>query len=150
MYNVDPFPERKLPRLVDSWEVDFSGRIFSRVESDEVVKVQRIAGRWDPEGRRSRGPGRSDPAQARHQPSHLLRVEVPVRGASVAELKRLKELEAENAKLKRIVRRSGVGERSDQGCVGPKVVTPSAKHEAVQFMTQEHGLFVQRACSSAR
>jgi len=29
-------------------------------------------------------------------------------------------------------------------------LTPSAKREAVQIMTQEHGLSVQRACSSAR
>jgi len=41
-------------------------------------------------------------------------------GAAVSELKRLRELEAENAKLKPHVRRSGTGEHGDQGRSEPK------------------------------
>ncbi len=50
-------------------------------------------------------------------------------GASVEELKRLRELEAENAK--------------------PKAVTPSAKREVLAVL-QEHGVPVRRACQAVR
>lgn len=40
--------------------------------------------------------------QARHQQRHVLPVEEQVSGVQVSELQRLRELEAENAKLKRM------------------------------------------------
>src|SRR5215472_12368795 len=60
-------------------------------------------------------------------------------GASIAELKRLKELEAENAKLKDVCR-TRPRERGHQGCPEPKAVTPSAKREVLAVLVQEHQL----------
>ena len=71
-------------------------------------------------------------------------------GASVDELKRLKELEAENAKLKRMYCRTRSGERGDQGRLEPKAMTPSAKREALAVLVQEHGVPVRRACQVVR
>jgi putative transposase len=69
-------------------------------------------------------------------------------GASVDELKRLKELEAENTKLKTDVRRAGARERGDQGRLEPKAVTPSAKREVLGVLVHEHGLPVRRSAST--
>ena len=71
-------------------------------------------------------------------------------GAGVSELKRLRELEAENAQAQADVRRPGAGEHGDQGCSQPKTLTPSAKREAIRIMTEEHGLPIMRACQAAR
>src|SRR5205807_9592041 len=53
-------------------------------------------------------------------------------GLSRSELKRLRELEAENARLKKMydVRGSGARERRDQGGTESKAVTPSERREA--------------------
>lgn len=84
-------------------EVDFSGRIFCRGESDEEEQVQRIADRCDPEGGGSRRAGGADPARVRHISQATYYVwKSRYGGARVAELRRLKKLEAENARLKRM------------------------------------------------
>ena len=67
-------------------------------------------------------------------------------GASVADVKRLRELEGENAKLKQMYAESGVGERGNQGHLGPKVITPSAKRQVTEVLVGEHQLPVRRAC----
>src|SRR5690606_13812097 len=48
------------------------------------------------------------------------------------------------------VRRARPGECGDQGRARPKVVTPSAKQQAVGLLTAEHELSVQRACRAVR
>src|ERR1700687_5550549 len=60
-------------------------------------------------------------------------------GASVDELKRLKELEAENTKLKRMYAELAPRERGDQGRLEPKAMTPSAKREALAVLVQGYG-----------
>ena len=47
-------------------------------------------------------PVRRPAAEVRRQQGHLLQVAKQVRGASVSDVRRLRELEAENAKLKRM------------------------------------------------
>ena len=67
-------------------------------------------------------------------------------GASVADGEtppraRRREREAETD-----VCRSGVGERGNQGRLGPKVITPSAKRQVTEVLVGEHQLPVRRAC----
>lgn len=52
-------------------------------------------------------------------------------GASVKDLTRLKELEQENAKLKRMYAELALENAAIKDRARPKVVTPSAKREAV-------------------
>ncbi len=53
---------------------------------------------------------------------------------SVSELRRVKELEAENSTLNKNVRGAPTGERRHQGRAVPKVMTPTARRAAVQIM----------------
>ncbi|MCD6733301.1 MAG: IS3 family transposase, partial [Burkholderiaceae bacterium] len=71
-------------------------------------------------------------------------------GASVAELKRLKELEVENAKLKRMYADLALENAAIKDVLGRKPLTPSAKRESIRIMTEEHGVSVKRACQAAR
>ena len=80
----------------------FLAGFYAGGKSDEEVTVHRVANRGDSEGRGSRGAGGTAHAQARDQRGDPLPLEVEVRRAGVAELKRLRELEAENSKLKRM------------------------------------------------
>jgi putative transposase len=56
------------------------------------------------------------------------------------------ELEAENAKLKRIVADQALRQRGAEGPSQSKVVSPQARREAVGILTDERGLGVTRAC----
>jgi putative transposase len=67
-------------------------------------------------------------------------------GAAVSERKRLRELEGENAKLKRMYADLAL----EKGCSLPKTLTPSAKREAIRIMTEEHGVPIVRACQATR
>ena len=71
-------------------------------------------------------------------------------GATVTDVKRLRELEAENAKVKANVRRPGPRERGHQGCAEPKAVGPSAKRRAIGMLVAEHQLPVQQGCHVVR
>ena len=71
-------------------------------------------------------------------------------GAGVSELKRLRELEAENAKLKRMYADLALENTAIKDVLKPKTLTPSAKREAIRIMTEEHGLPIIRACQAAR
>lgn len=66
----------------------------SRFTESQIVSILR-----DGEARHS---ARRIGAEARHQPRDLLQLEVECAGATIADVKRMKELEAENAKLKRM------------------------------------------------
>ena len=71
-------------------------------------------------------------------------------GASVSDVRQLRELEAEHAKLKRMYADLGAGARGHQGCPAPKIVGPSAKRQLAEVLVQEHRLPVQRACRVVR
>jgi putative transposase len=70
-------------------------------------------------------------------------------GACAAELKRLKELEAENAKLKRMYADLALENAAIKEVLTRKL-SPSAKREAARIMVEDTGLSVVRACSSVR
>ncbi len=55
-------------------------------------------------------------------------------GASVPGLKRLRELEEEKAKLKRMYADLALENEGDQGGAGAKALTPSGRREAVRIM----------------
>ena len=67
-------------------------------------------------------------------------------GTGVPELKRLRELEAENAKPKRMYADLALENTAIKGRSQPKTLTPSAKREAIRIMTAEHRLPIIRAC----
>lgn len=71
-------------------------------------------------------------------------------GASVSDVKRLRELEAENAKLKRMYADLALENAAHQGCAEPKVVRPSARRQVAEALVREHQLPVQRACRMVR
>ena len=71
-------------------------------------------------------------------------------GTSVPELKRLTELEAENAKLKRMYAELALENTAIKYVLGRNVLTPSARREVVRIMTVEHGVTIKRACKAAR
>ena len=77
-------------------------RPVRKERADEEERVQREPDRGDPERRRGRAAGGRGVPQARHQRADVLRVEEQIRSATVSDLTRMRELEAENARLKRM------------------------------------------------
>ncbi|MDJ0820302.1 MAG: IS3 family transposase [Paracoccaceae bacterium] len=67
-------------------------------------------------------------------------------GMDASEAKRLRELEVENAKLKRIVADQMLDMTSMKELPGKKLVTPMAKRKAVGYLISEMGLSERRAC----
>ncbi len=68
------------------------------------------------------------------------------RGMDQAELKRLKELEAENARLKKIVADQAVDEGRLPRSPGKRTVSPRAKRTAVRSAENGNGISERRAC----
>ena len=64
----------------------------------------------------------------------------------VSEAKRLKALEGENAKLKRLLADAHAGQRGAEGSAGKKMVTPAVKREAVAHLKGAHEMSERRAC----
>jgi len=71
-------------------------------------------------------------------------------GATVSDVKRLRELEAENAKLKRMYADLALENAGHQGCPQPKAVTPFAKRQIIEALVADYQLSVQRACRVVR
>ena len=67
-------------------------------------------------------------------------------GLEVSEAKRLKALEDENAKLKKLLGRGDARQRRAEGSAGKKMVTPAAKREAVAHLRSAFEMSERRAC----
>ena len=67
-------------------------------------------------------------------------------GATVADLKRLKELETENSRAQAPLQRAGPGECRPPGGRAPKTLAPSAKRQVVALLVEEFRLSRRRAC----
>ena len=67
-------------------------------------------------------------------------------GLEVSEARRLRELESENAKLKRLLADAMLDQAGAEGSSGKKVLTPAAKREAVAHLQACHGMSERRAC----
>ncbi|MAL75014.1 MAG: IS3 family transposase [Rhodospirillaceae bacterium] len=67
-------------------------------------------------------------------------------GLEVSEARRLKELESENAKLKRLLADAMLDQAALKDLLGKKVLTPAAKREAVAHLQACHGMSERRAC----
>ena len=80
----------------------FLAGFYAGGKSDEEVTVHRVADGGDSEGRGSRGAGGTAHPQARISAATYYHWKSKYAGAGVAELKRLRELEVENSKLKRM------------------------------------------------
>ncbi|HFK3783459.1 TPA: IS3 family transposase [Klebsiella oxytoca] len=66
-------------------------------------------------------------------------------GMEVPEVKRLKSLEEENARLKKLLAEAMLDKEGLQVALGPKVLTTDQKREAVEFMCDATGLSQRRA-----
>ncbi|HET9216650.1 MAG TPA: IS3 family transposase [Terriglobia bacterium] len=67
-------------------------------------------------------------------------------GMTVSEARRLKELESENAKLKKLLAEAELDKAALKDLLGPKMVSPQAKREAVSKLMTERDYGVTRAC----
>src|ERR1700738_2922944 len=69
-------------------------------------------------------------------------------GMEVSEAQRLKTLEDENTRLKRLFGRRHAEQRSLEGPLGKKMVTPAAKRKAVARLRETFGMSERRACKA--
>ncbi|MEZ5681205.1 MAG: IS3 family transposase [Erythrobacter sp.] len=67
-------------------------------------------------------------------------------GLEVSEARRLRELESENAKLKRLLADTMLDNVALKDLLGKKVLTPAAMREAVAHLQTCHGMSERRAC----
>jgi putative transposase len=67
-------------------------------------------------------------------------------GMQVSEAQRLRELESENAKLKRLLAEAHLDMHALKSVSGGKALAPQARREAVGRMVSEHHLSQRRAC----
>ncbi|WP_408734042.1 IS3 family transposase [Paraburkholderia bannensis] len=67
-------------------------------------------------------------------------------GMTVSDAQRLKELEQENNKLKRLLAESMLDNSALKGPAVAKIASPQAKREAVQILMTERAMGVTRAC----
>ncbi|KAB7619409.1 IS3 family transposase [Alkalilimnicola sp. S0819] len=67
-------------------------------------------------------------------------------GLEASELKRIKELEAENQRLKQMFADLSLENRAMKDLIDPKALGPSEKREAVHFLVEEHRLPITRSC----
>ncbi|MEI7298184.1 IS3 family transposase [Paraburkholderia tropica] len=67
-------------------------------------------------------------------------------GMTVSDAQRLKELEQENNKLKRLLAESMLDNSALKDLLSPKIASPQAKREAVQILMTERAMGVTRAC----
>lgn len=61
--------------------------------------------------------------------------------------RRLKSLEDENARLKKLLAGGDAGQRDAEGCRVAKMVTPAAEREAAAHLIQSLEVSQRRACS---
>ena len=71
-------------------------------------------------------------------------------GLKMDQAKRLKELEKENGKLKRLVAESGVGQTDPEGYCGGKLLSPERRRCAVEHAREEYEVSERRACRVVR
>ena len=67
-------------------------------------------------------------------------------GLDVSEARRLKALEDENAKLKRMLADAMLDNVGAEGSAGKKVVTPAARREAAAYLQSTYEMSERRAC----
>ncbi|WP_170004130.1 IS3 family transposase [Pseudopontixanthobacter vadosimaris] len=67
-------------------------------------------------------------------------------GLEVSDARRLKELESENAKLKRLLADAMLDQAALKDLLGKKVLTPAAQREAVAHLQACHGMSERRTC----
>ena len=65
---------------------------------------------------------------------------------TVSEARRLKALEQENTKLKKLLAEAELDKAALRGSTGPTMVSPQAKREAVTVLMNERHLRFTRAC----
>ncbi|MEG3620375.1 IS3 family transposase [Magnetovibrio sp. PR-2] len=70
-------------------------------------------------------------------------------GMEVSDAKRLRELESENAKLKKLLAEQMLDNVALKDVLSRKLVRPSGKRSVVSHMVSEHGLSQRRACRLA-
>ncbi|WP_096461605.1 IS3 family transposase [Sulfurifustis variabilis] len=69
-------------------------------------------------------------------------------GLDVAELKRMKELETENARLKRMFAELSLENHALKDLIPKKALSPAERRESAAYLVGQHGLAVRRACTA--
>ncbi|MGM0660621.1 MAG: transposase [Pseudomonadota bacterium] len=67
-------------------------------------------------------------------------------GLQVSELRRLKDLESENAELKRLLADAMLDNAGLKGLLAKKLLTPAHRRDAVKRLMEEHQFSERRAC----
>ncbi|WP_386339145.1 IS3 family transposase [Xanthomonas citri pv. citri] len=68
-------------------------------------------------------------------------------GLEASELRRVKELESENAKLKRMYAELALDNAAMKDLIGKKTLGPARKREAVRFLIEVHARPLRRSCA---
>ncbi|MEM7292043.1 MAG: IS3 family transposase [Pseudomonadota bacterium] len=71
-------------------------------------------------------------------------------GMSASELKRLREIEEENAKLKKMYAELAMENNALKDLIDKKPLRPLEKREAVDFLVAEHGMSKARSCKAMK
>ncbi|QBS11153.1 IS3 family transposase [Legionella israelensis] len=71
-------------------------------------------------------------------------------GMEASDIKRMKQLEEENAKLKRMFADLSLENRALKDVIEKKPLKPAEKREMADYLVQEHGLSLRRSCSVLR
>jgi putative transposase len=67
-------------------------------------------------------------------------------GPKLDQAKRMKDLERENAKLKRLVAGAVLGKADFEGCCGGKLLSPERRRGAVGHARRKYGVSERQAC----
>ena len=70
-------------------------------------------------------------------------------GLDASELRRIKELEAENAKLKRMFADLALENTALKDLIEKKALRPPERRMAVDYLIDVHGLSIRQACANA-
>jgi hypothetical protein len=137
---------RKLPRTVDILEVELSGRILQGGSNEEVT-IYGVADRRDLKESDAGVPLNEIWRKHGISSQTYYKWKAKYGGLEASELKRVKELEAENARLKRMYAELAL-ENEAIKAVLEKAVAPPERREGARRMVLDHGLPIVRACQA--
>ena len=125
-------------------EVEFG---LKKGPDDEAIEVLGRADRSDFAGAGGGRVDRRTVPQARDQQATFYKWKAKYGGLDVSEAKRLKALENENAKLKRLLADAMLDNAAPEGADRKKMVTPAARREAVALLRATLEVSERRACT---
>jgi hypothetical protein len=120
---------------------------FRKDRTDEAIEVHGRANRGDPAGAGGGHGDRRVVSEARVSGATFYKWKAEFGGLDVSEAKRLKALEDENAKLKRLLADAMLRQCRPEGTDRKKMVTSAARREAVAVLRKTLEVSEPRACT---